>query len=175
MEYFRLITNNSMKEPIKAGGLDTGYYKPNITIEEFARIPKAMVSYYDYKEELEFPDYVALPVPLFSTKLRDTLQIYDEEIQYKPVCYFAKQLEIKKSLLYWFLYLKQLDCLHETCVKNPNGSIGKLVLDRHKIMGQDIFRIQGILENKIIISLPVAESILRRRLYGIGFEKVEVI
>lgn len=175
MEYFRLITSNCMKEPIRAEGLDTGYYKPNITREEFANIPKAMVSYYDYKAELEFPDYIASPVPLFSTKLRNVLQIYDEEILYKPIRFFANQLEVKKSLLYWFLYLRQLDCLHETCEKNPNGSIREVILDRHKIMEQDIFRIQGILENKVIVSLPAAESILRRKLYGIGFEKVKVI
>jgi hypothetical protein len=35
--------------------------------------------------------------------------------------------------------------------------------------------VAGLLEYKIIVSLPVAESLLRRRLYGIGMRKVKVV
>ena len=37
-----------------------------------------------------------------------------------------------------------------------------------------ITRIKGIVENKTIISLAVAESILRRNPYGVGIERVQV-
>lgn len=50
----------------------------------------------------------------------------------------------------------------------------KLVLDRRKIRGKAIFRVGGLLEYKVAVSLPVAESILRRRPYGVSLQRIEV-
>ena len=57
---------------------------------------------------------------------------------------------------------------------HPNGALKEVILDQHKIKGRDIFRIKGIIENKTIISLAVAESIMRRNPYGVGLERVQV-
>ena len=51
----------------------------------------------------------------------------------------------------------------------------ELVWDKKKIKGLDIFRVAGLLEYKVIVSLPVTESLLRRRLYGIGLQRIKVI
>ena len=68
-----------------------------------------------------------------------------------------------------------VDCLHESAEKYDNGMLKELVLDKRKLEGFHIFRVAGLLEYKVIITLPVAESLLRRRLYGIGLRKVKVI
>lgn len=50
----------------------------------------------------------------------------------------------------------------------------RLVLDKRKIHKQPVFRIGGLLEYKVAVSLPVAESILRRRPYGVSLQRIEV-
>lgn len=51
----------------------------------------------------------------------------------------------------------------------------KLILDADAVSDRYCFRVGGILEQRIIVALPVAESILRRCLYGVDLEPVEVI
>lgn len=38
-----------------------------------------------------------------------------------------------------------------------------------------VFRIPGLVEYKVVVSLPVAEGILRRRCYGVGLRRLEVV
>ena len=73
------------------------------------------------------------------------------------------------------LPFEMIECLHESSKKYTNGTIEELVLERKKIGEKQIFRVTPLLEYKVIISLPVAESLLRRRFYGIGLKRVKVI
>ena len=43
-----------------------------------------------------------------------------------------------------------------------------------KIKGRNIFRPKGLQQNQIVVSLAVAESILRRNPYGVSLKKVEM-
>lgn len=56
-----------------------------------------------------------------------------------------------------------------------NGMLKKLVLDESRTGGLNVFRVRGLLEYKVMVSLPLAESILRRRFYGIELRKAEVV
>ena len=46
--------------------------------------------------------------------------------------------------------------------------IKRLVLDQKKSWKRSIFRVDGILEQRIIVALPLAESMLRRRMTGVS-------
>lgn len=64
--------------------------------------------------------------------------------------------------------------MHSDTVKYPNGELQELILDKRKVRGRDIFRVRGMMENKVVVSLAVAESILRRKPYGVSIKKVSV-
>ena len=66
------------------------------------------------------------------------------------------------SLFYAGRLLKQPD------EKYPDGMIKRLVLDQKKSWKRSIFRVDGILEQRIIVALPLAESMLRRRMTGVS-------
>lgn len=53
--------------------------------------------------------------------------------------------------------------------------VSSLVLNKQKIGRRNLFRLSGLLEYKIVVSLPMVESILRRRLYGVELTKLEVV
>ena len=57
----------------------------------------------------------------------------------------------------------------------PNGTLKELILERKFINDEDVFKVKGTLENFIIVSLPVVESILRRKMYGVAFREVRVM
>ena len=68
----------------------------------------------------------------------------------------------------------RLPCLHEDAVVLPDGTIKKLVIDHKKIPNIDIFQIKNAVHNRVLVSLRMAESISRRKAYGVMFERVEV-
>ena len=113
---------------------------------------------------------------MISDMIRKVMKMYDERISFKALqVYPDKKEDISvASKTYWIYDCVMEDCLHQDTVIYPNGALKEVILDQHKIKGRDIFRIKGIIENKTIISLAVAESIMRRNPYGVGLERVQV-
>lgn len=69
----------------------------------------------------------------------------------------------------------EINCMHERSKIYDNGMVSSLVLNGQKTGRRNLFRLSGLLEYKIVVSLPVVESILRRRLYGVELTKLEVV
>jgi hypothetical protein len=175
MSYFWLKQSKRVKNPLLMQGIDLNYYKLNPTIEEFEKLPELLVTYFDYEKRLEVSDILDRPTIFISPKLRDLIELYDETVKYRGVQMFPTIETVKVRPLYWTIYPQVIDCLHESCEKNPNGSIKEMILDRRKAGTHDIMRIGGLLENRIVVSLALAESIMRRPFYGVELEKVRMI
>lgn len=175
MSYFWLKQSKRVRYPLLMQGIDLNYYKLNPTKEEFDKIPELLVTYYDYHKQLEILDILDKPTMFISPRLRTVLEMYDENITYKGVQMFPTDEKVTERPLYWTFFPKVVDCVHESCEKNPNGSIKEMILDRRKVGKYDIMRVDGLLENRIIVSLPLAESIMRRLFYGVELEKVRMI
>ncbi len=174
MEYFRLIQNT--KNPIKILGLDNDFCRGGITNDKFKQIDSTSIAYIEYQKEQEIPDVFTVPVVLVSSKLKKVLHMYQDNLEWKAIQVFPKNEDMisQASPLYWIGNFKIQNCVHRDSEFYPNGNIKKLILDKTKIKSQDIFYVGEILENYIIVSLPVAESILRRNLYGAGIERIMI-
>jgi hypothetical protein len=169
--------SKTVVEPLDIIGLDTNYYKSNLSKKDFEKIPNMMVAYFSDKEDLEFPDIINRPTMLISNDLKKLFKLYDEEIEFKGVQLYSDNLMEEKNItacLYWTFMPAECECFHKDSEKYPTGTIKRLILDKEKLIHKDIIKIEGLLENKIIVSLPVAESILRRNMYGIGLEEIEI-
>ena len=176
MEYLRLKQSDRMNNPFCVTGLDTAIYKANSNQAEFEKLPKMLVTYFDYAPDADIPDYVKIPTPMVSEPLKKVFQMYDEEIRFKGVqCYPKRMEDVKKGApLYFTYYCEQLECLHSKAEIAPNGAVMKLVVNKNKLRGKDIIVIGGIQEKITLVSLGVAESILRRNLFGVAFEEVDL-
>ena len=75
---------------------------------------------------------------------------------------------------YWTFFPMEADCLHESVEILPNGEMKEMLLDTNKIPGVPVFKVAGIRVHRIIITLPVAESLLRRQLFGISLKELPV-
>ncbi len=174
MKFYRLTLSDHVKMPIKAPGLPSDMYLPNITQEGFQAMPEGIVAYYRYSDDVEVPDILMEPTMMVSKDLRSVLSLYNPEIKAKSVKMFAVEEEISLAPEYWVLSIPEVYCLSDEVEVLPNGAVEKLILQRNAIGKEDVFKVEGTLENYVIVSTPVVESILRRKLYGVGFQEVEV-
>lgn len=174
MEYFELCQSKAVENPLVILKLDKEKYNYTMTEENFAALEKLKVAWFSGREFEEVCDILTEPAFLISDRLKQILQIYDKEISFKGVQLFSTAEESKLYPLYWVPGFVTLDCLHEKTKKLDNGMLKSLVLEERKIGKKPIFRIGGLLEYKVAVSLPVAESILRRRPYGVSLQRIEV-
>ena len=118
-----------------------------------------------------------------SEKLNDTTILYlkgegeiapdfiEHPVQ-KDVIFLHK--EKKKEYQYHQILMDELPVVSEETEYYPNGMEKKLILDQKKIAYHHIFMVQGSMMKHPVISLAVAESLLRRQATGIMLEEVEV-
>ncbi len=174
MEYFRVHLAKHVKKAIKIETLDPSYYKINCCPKDFERIPSGIVAYYKYQDDVEIPDIVEYPTLMVTGRLKKIFMLYEPDMERKSVKVFPYDRNINVSPEYWVLNYPEVECLADYVKVNPNGTVQELILRRSEIGDAEVFKVAGTLENFIIVSNSVMESILRRQCYGIWFEKVRV-
>ncbi len=176
MEYFVLKQSAEVVNPIKVFGVEMEGYTAAMTHQDFKNLKRSKVAYAEYSRSHEIPDILAYPTYMVSDTLRRVLQMYDESISFKSLQVFPtteKDL-MEATRTYWIYDCVMEDCVHSDTVILPNGEFQELILDKKRVKGRDIFRVKGSLDNKLIVSLAVAESILRRNVYGVELQKVHI-
>lgn len=93
-------------------------------------------------------------------------------MKFKSVQVFANDPEIDVSPLYWSPMLKSVDCMDQETTFYSNGMLENLVVRLRSVQAHQIFQVAGPVENVILVSLPVAESMLRR--FTTGYDLVPV-
>lgn len=174
MKYFELFQSPKVENPIAVTGLDKDVYCYAMRQKDFEALDKMKVAYYSGSESEEPCDILTDPTFMISDKLKRLIAMYDKEIVFKGVQVFSTSKEREDYPLYWVPQFPEINALHSSSIINDNGSIATLILDNRMIGNMHVFRLSDCLEYKVVVSMTVAESILRRRLYGIGLKKLEV-
>ncbi len=175
MKYYRMTISEFVKSSIHAPRIPADAYKHNMSSEDFQVLPEGFVAYYLYTDDIEITDILMEPTMMVSPKLKKVLTLYNDKIEGKSIKIFPTDENNNLSPEYWVLNIPEIQCLSDKVVFQPNGTIEKLILNRNDIGLNDVFKIQGTLESFVIVSTAVVESILRRKLYGVGFQEVEVV
>lgn len=175
-EYYLLELSKDVVNPIKLVMVEPEKYTPEMTHQHFRELDEVCVAYTQYENTQEIPDILAHPTYMISDDMQTVFRMYDENISFKAVQVFPDRMENieQATKLYWVYDCVSEDCMHSDTVKYPNGELKELILDRRKVRGRDIFRVRGMMENKVVVSLAVAESILRRKPYGVSIKKVSM-
>lgn len=179
MEYFLLTQSSEIVNPIKFIEAETTGFTPCMSHDDFAKLNDLSITYFYYSEDQEIPDILKYPTYMVSDPIKKALAMYDDSISFKGVQAFpfeTKDVEkIKKyARTYWIYDVMQIDCLSPETVFLPNGEVEEIILDRRRIRNLKMFRPRGLLDNRLIVTLPIAESILRRNAYGVGVKQVQV-
>lgn len=171
MDYYHIHVSNLVKKPIRIKGLDI--LAASASFETYQELS---VHYFDYVEnETEITSLLTSPIFLISKVIRDLFALYQPNREFKGIQLFTTSKDEQIAPLYFVPDLPKVDCLNEKVRINPNGTVNTIILDYHKVEDHPIFRLDHIAQQMVIINEDVAESLLRRNLYGLGLTKVEVI
>lgn len=174
MEYFELTQSADVLHVIQIYNLNSQQYPYRPTKAKFDELPDLKVGYFSGSLAEEVCDVLLDPTFMVSEAIKSLFDLYDSEIRWKALQLFPLNEAYNVLPLYWVPWFDEIDCLHADASKYDSGMIKHLVLDERRIQNKDVFRVGGLLEYKVIVSLPVAESLLRRRFYGIELKKVTV-
>lgn len=150
------------------------------TNESKLKTDETLIVHYDSKKQsLEFPIFHLRGYIFVKDEVKKVLELYGGDILFKQVLFLDSVA--KKSQRYWLIILKPLECLSEKSKIGTNQSVKELVLKESCIKGKHVLSV-SMVKNKdssyirkaLIISLAVAESILRRKIIGIKYQKVRV-
>ena len=121
-----------------------------------------------------YPDVLDRQLFLVQENVKEAFDLYQPDLQYRYFCLLDNQNQVHK--FYYAPALEMVDCLSEESGCNLDKSvIRNVVLRKESIDGKDLFRIAGVKELVVIVSLPMAESLLRRRPKGIRISHVEIM
>lgn len=177
MKYYQIKQGGEVRYAPKFIWLEKKPFSYNISKEEFDTLEDTYVAYYDYEHNIELPDILEQPSFMVSEVVRHVLQMYmpsDEDICFKGIQLYPTIREKKISAYYWLPSIPEYICLSGDSELLPDGTVKKLVLDSRNIPDIDVFKVANILENRIIVSMAVVESIVRRSPYGVEFEEVRI-
>ncbi|MBZ9691436.1 hypothetical protein [Clostridium sp. M14] len=172
MNYFILKQDRDLENAIEIEGFNNSkkmiLFKENeSTFKDSTNIPIKC------NENSVYPDFIQAPVLLVSDEIHKVFKMYENTIVYKLAFFTSLKMKIQK--VYRLVLTDTIDALSDKTTYFKNGWVDKIILDKKKIGDYNIFQIKAGVEYYFVVSLDVAESILKRRFTGIKFEKVEVI
>ncbi len=173
MRYFELITDPEVSNPIRLQKIDRQQYKNGLSEEEFQAVPELKVAYFQNSPQVEILDVLEDPAFLVSDGVKRVFALYEPQMPFRALQVFSMDQEDQTAPLYWLPWLPEIECLSRKSETYDNGMLKKLVLDLDVPLEHEIFRVAGLLEHKVIVSMAVAESMLRRR--QSGFRLVPVL
>lgn len=174
-EYFWLKPDAALSNPIQIfhfaveGPVTTG-----MSIDP-QKIPKHQVAYFEYSPQLEICDVLFRPTLLIENAVKRLWGLYEPQMKFKSVQVFANDPEIEVSPLYWSPVLKAVDCMDGETSFYSNGMLENLVVRLRSVQAHQILQVAGSIENVTLVSLPVAESMLRRFMTGYDLIPVNLV
>jgi hypothetical protein len=120
-----------------------------------------------------YTDVLNEEVYLVSDKLQKIIAMYEPYHIWKTIPLMDRENE--KQTLYYLPIFPEVEVLNPQSQFNLDHSrITKLVLDANKVAGRNVFRVKESEFPLVIVSLDVAESIMRRDFIGVSLTPVEV-
>ncbi len=177
MKYYQIKQGREIRYAPKFIWLEQKPFSYNISKQEFGALADAYVAYYDYEDNTELPDILEQPSFMVSETVRYVFQMYmpdADDTAFKGIQLYPTIKEKKVSAYYWIPDIPEYICLSSESELRPNGTVKKLVLDSRNIPDADVFKVANILENRVVVSRAVVESIMRRSPYGVEFEEVGI-
>lgn len=172
MRYFFITQDRNLSGTIRYRDFDISTNRHLFSREDSGQLNGAVALYLAGDGKEARWDFLQYPVTMFSRRFKDLLDAYEPDLFFQEVVLIHKE----NSLQYRYVHtlMDQLDAVGSGTEYYPNGTVKRLVLDRERIGRHNLFLLKGNHRKDPIVSLPLAESLLRRKPVGICFEEVEV-
>lgn len=168
--FFTMTEDKRIRKRVRFQDIQSDAYV-ELSPEEMERVNPTTVLFMEGNSDSIYPDYFETPVHLVSDRLKQIIEMYSQECQFK--CVVLNHLEADKQAIYWLVGVPERECLDALTEFYPNGWEKRVVLDAEKLKGDFIVRIKGIFSKKLVVQAELAESVMRRNLTGVIFQEVE--
>ena len=172
MRYFFITQDKNLPGSIQYRDFDINGSRHVFSKEDSSQLDSVVALYLAGDGNEARWDFLQHPVTMFSRRFRNILDAYEPGLFFQEVVLIHK--ESSRQYQYVHTLMDQLDAVGSQTEYYPNGTVKRLVLDSGKIGQHNLFLLKGNQRKDPIVSLPLAESLLRRRPMGIHFEEVEV-
>ena len=174
MEYFIVCQNESYQNTVyfKIKSANPIQRRIEVTKEDVKDVKGTLRFYVRSQEDVFYPDILDIPIFLVSDKLAKVFKYFFQTEDFRSV--LLSDAKNKQNHLYWLPILEKIECLHESSEFSPKGLERNLVLDREKIGGRKIFRIDRTFGKTVVVNLEIAESILRRNSVGVSLKQIDI-
>lgn len=172
MRYFFIKQDVSLPGAIRYRDFDINSNRHLFSKEDSGQLNNVVALYLAGDGKEARWDFLQYPVTMFSRRFKDVLDAYESGLFFQEVVLIHKE----NSLQYRYVHtlMDQLDAVGSQTEYYSNGTVKRLVLDSERIGRHNLFLLKGNHRKDPIVSLPLAESMLRRKPMGICFEEVEV-
>lgn len=170
--YFFMEQDNTLMDVIGLRDFDIYGNRHIFTWGDIDRVNDITPLYLDETKGECAPDFIASPVYMVSEMAKKVIDMYEDDLEFKKIVLIHKEEE--RQLVYFHLLLKEIEVLDEKTEYYPNGLEKRLVLNRDKIGDHKTFLLADSKIKLPVVSLEVAESLLRRHVMGVMFKEIEV-
>lgn len=172
MRYFFITQDVSLPCAISYRDFDITGGSHLFTKDDAGRLNDTVSLYLSGSGKEEAWDFLQRPVTMFSQRFEDIIEAYEPGVIFKDVVLIHKE----NALQYRYVQtlMDQLDAAADQTEYYPNGMVKRLVLSQEKIGRHHLFVLSGKHRKDPVVSLALAESLLRRKPAGMCFEEVEV-
>nr|WP_288828263.1 hypothetical protein [uncultured Clostridium sp.] len=118
------------------------------------------------------PDFLQSPVYMISEKVQKVLSMYEDSLIFKRIVMIDKANA--SQMMYYHVLFEEVEGLTPLTERYPDGTEKNICLSREKIDGYRAFMLKDSRKKVPVISLEVAESLLRRNLIGVELKEIEV-
>lgn len=172
MRYFFITQDAELPCTIQYRDFDVNGGRHIFSRQDVKRLNDSVVLYLNGSGKEARWDFLQCPVTMFDERFRDILDAYEPGLIFQEVVMIHKE----NILQYQYVHalMEQVDAVADNTEYYPNGTVKRLILDRKKIGRHNLFMLDGNYRKDPIVSLALAESLLRRQPIGLCFEEVEV-
>lgn len=175
MKYFELTGHPRYKFTPRLVNWYNEFDVRDIRIDRFYKLPERHLLTVESSDKMKFSDAIFFPFLLVSQMVKNVIKMYGDAAYFREIMLLDPRLG--KSQLYYlpvFEETSELQFVYKTFdrgnvkIESPENSCNIVTLDRN------IFWINGHKKRHTIISLDLAESLLRREASGVDLREVVI-
>lgn len=175
MKYFEIQDSPELKYAPQLKDWYGKFDVRDIRIDTFPKLPDMQLFMIEPSENTIFTDLILFPFLLVSPMVQEVIKMYRERCFYRKIILLDQKNQ--ESRLY---YLPVLDETNNIQLQRIEYINGKGVPETPNIRGErieldrNLFWVKDLKKRHIILSLDMAESLIRREITGLGLCEVEL-
>lgn len=174
MKYFIVKQDNEYKNAPRFINWFQNYDMESYEAGHYSRLPDRKVIEIEPNANTTFIDVLSNPFFLVSKEIKKVLSLFEPNMEFRQILCLDRKNQLGHQ--YFLPCLPFISCISPKSQFNLDHSmLLKPVLEEEKIPDKGIFILGDVKSRYVVMRLDVVETILRKKVYGIELEEVEII